>query len=165
MSADLEARRKALREARAVLVSACLAGESCRYDGRHAASSTVARALEGKEIVPLCPEAASGLGIPRPPVELSGGSGREVLRGAAQAKVKDTGHDVTAHFVHGARLAVEAAARFGITVAVLKEGSPSCGARAVWVDGALHPGEGVTAAALRQVGVTVLSDEELEDEA
>lgn len=160
---DVERRRKVLAEARVVLVSACLAGERCRYDARDAASRKLQRALVGKEVVPICPEAGAGLGIPRAAVELSGGGGGDVLAGRAAAKVKESGLDVSAAFTFGARLAVEAAKRFGATVAVLKERSPSCGSKAIWVDGGLRPGEGVTAAALRQAGVTVLSDEELED--
>lgn len=160
---DLEERRRKLREAKVVLVSACLVGQACRYDGRDQSSSRVARALLGKAVVPVCPEAGAGLGIPRPAVQLSGGSGREVLAGRASAKVKDGGRDVTEAFLLGARLAVEAARRFGATVAVLKERSPSCGSNVVWVDGALTPGEGVAAAALREAGLTVLSDDELED--
>lgn len=160
---DLPTRRRRLAEARVVLVSACLAGQRCRYDAKDAASLRIQRALEGKEVVPICPEAGAGLGIPRPPVELSGGDGGDVLAGRAVAKVKETGREVTSAFRLGAGLAVASARRFGATVAILKERSPSCGSRAIWVDGALRPGEGVTAAALREAGVTVLSDEELED--
>lgn len=156
-------RLEQLRSARVVLVSACLAGQACRYDGRDAASSRIARALQGKEVVPICPEAGAGLGIPRPAVQLCGGTGADVLGGRATAKVKGSGQDVTSYFTFGARLAVDAARRFGATVAILKERSPSCGSNAVWVDGALQEGEGVTAAALRAAGITVLSDEELED--
>ncbi|RYZ36111.1 MAG: DUF523 domain-containing protein [Myxococcaceae bacterium] len=61
-----------------VLVSACLLGEACRYDGRAQRSERVLAALEGKSVVPICPEAAAGMGIPRPPVDLSGGTGVDV---------------------------------------------------------------------------------------
>ena len=74
-----EERLAALREARVVLVSACLLGEACRYDGKSKGSSPVMRALEGKEVVPVCPETGSGLGVPRPAVELRGGTGEAVL--------------------------------------------------------------------------------------
>ncbi|MFZ5471606.1 MAG: DUF523 domain-containing protein [Myxococcota bacterium] len=144
-----------------VLVSACLLGERCRYDGRDAGSSAVAKALAGKEVVPLCPEAGAGLGTPRPPVELSGGEGSAVLEGRATARVKASGADRTEAFLYGARLALTAAKRFEATVAILKERSPSCGSRSVYVDGALAAGRGVTTAALESAGVIVLSDEEL----
>ncbi|MHB8875616.1 MAG: 2-thiouracil desulfurase family protein [Myxococcaceae bacterium] len=152
---------EALRRARTVLVSACLLGEPCRYDGQSCQSPAVLRALEGKEVVPICPEAGAGLGTPRPAVELCGGDGAAVLEGLARARVKESGEDRTAQFFQGATLATEAAAQHGATAALLKERSPSCGAHRVWVDGELIEGTGVTAAALRRAGVAVLSDEEL----
>ena len=75
--------------------------------------------------------------------------------------MKANGEDVTRAFFAGAEWACEAARTHGAKVAVLKERSPSCGARQVWVDGALVQGEGITCAALRNAGVTVLSDEEV----
>jgi uncharacterized protein YbbK (DUF523 family) len=155
-----EERLAALREARVVLVSACLVGEMCRYDGKSKHSSPVMRALEGKEVVPICPEAGAGLGIPRPSVDLSGGTGEAVLEGRARA-VDRTGKDRTAAFRHGAELALEAARRFDATVAVLKERSPSCGSQSTHVDGALVRGRGVAAALLHSAGIILLSDEEL----
>jgi uncharacterized protein YbbK (DUF523 family) len=156
-----EERLTALREARVVLVSACLLGEACRYDGKSKGSDPVARALEGKEVVPVCPETGAGLGIPRPAVELRGGTGEAVLAGRARAVVAATGEDRTEAFRYGAELALAAARRFGATVAVLKERSPSCGSQGTEVDGAVVRGRGVTAALLHSAGITVLSDEEL----
>ncbi|MFL5319431.1 MAG: DUF523 domain-containing protein [Myxococcaceae bacterium] len=157
----LEERREALRAAKVVLVSACLIGERCRYDGKDQLKDRVTMAIAGKEVVPVCPEAGAGLGIPRPPVQLSRGGGRDVLLGNAMALVKDSGKNVSSAFLAGAALAVSAAKRFGATVAILKERSPSCGSNKVWIDGALQDGEGVTASALRSAGLIVLSDEEL----
>ncbi|MDQ3265196.1 MAG: DUF523 domain-containing protein [Myxococcota bacterium] len=154
-------RTLALRSAPVVMVSACLLGESCRYDGKHQRSEKVLAALAGKAVVPVCPEAAAGLGIPRPAVELRGGDGEQVLAGDARARQRETGGDASAQFVAGAGFAVEAAARFGATVALLKERSPSCGSRQVWIDGQLRPGRGVAAAALETAGIPVVSDEEL----
>lgn len=153
--------RAALQSARVVIVSACLLGERCRYDGKDQLSDKVTLALAGKEVVPLCPEAAAGLGIPRPAVQLMRGDGQAVLFGNAAAVVKDSGRNVTEQFTLGAQLAVSAAKRYGATVAILKERSPSCGSTHVWIDGALAEGQGVTAAALRHAGLTVLSDEDL----
>lgn len=153
--------RAALEAASVVIVSACLLGERCRYDGKDQLSDKVTLALAGKEVVPVCPEAASGLGIPRPAVQLMRGDGQAVLLGNAAAVVKDTGRNVTDQFTLGAQIAVSAAKRFGATVAVLKARSPSCGSKQVWIDGALSAGQGVTAAALRHAGVMVISDEDL----
>jgi uncharacterized protein YbbK (DUF523 family) len=154
-------RLAALREARVVLVSACLLGEACRYDGKSKGSSRVLLALEDKEIVPVCPETGAGLGIPRPPVVLSGGTGEAVLAGQARAVELESGRDRTDAFRRGAELALEAARRFRATVAVLKERSPSCGSQGTHVDGVVVRGRGVTAALLHSAGLTVLSDEEL----
>lgn len=156
-----EERLAALREAPVVLVSACLLGEACRYDGKSKGADRVVRALEGKEVVPVCPETGSGLGIPRPAVELRGGTGEAVLAGRAQAVVAATGEDRTEEFRTGAELALEAVKRFGVKVAVLKERSPSCGTQGTHVNGQVVKGRGVTAALLHSAGVILLSDEEL----
>lgn len=156
-----EARREALRAAPTVLVSACLLGEACRYDGRSQRSERVLAALEGKAVIPICPEAAAGLGIPRPPVDLAGGTGADVWAGRARALTRETREDRTAAFQEGARLALDAARRFDATVALLKEKSPSCGSQRVYETGVLRPGEGITTALLRADGRTVVSDEDL----
>jgi len=153
-----------LRDAETVLVSACLLGHACRYDGRDNASPVLAASLAGKAVVPVCPEAGAGLGTPRPPVQLSGGDGGAVLDGLARVREVDGGVDRTAAFLEGAQLAVEAARAHGATVAVLKERSPSCGCRRVWRDGARVPGRGVAAEALARAGIQVVSDEAVSGE-
>ncbi|WP_255442170.1 DUF523 domain-containing protein [Corallococcus sp. Z5C101001] len=156
-----DARREALRAAPRVLVSACLLGEACRYDGRSQRSERVLAALDGKAVIPICPEAAAGMGIPRPPVDLSGGTGVDVWAGRARALTRETREDRTAAFQEGAHLALEAARRFDVTVALLKEKSPSCGSQRIYESGVLRPGEGITTALLRSDGRTVVSDEDL----
>lgn len=144
-----------------VLVSACLLGHACRHDGRNNGSPALLAALQGKAVVPICPEAGAGLGTPRPPVQLRGGDGDAVLDGLARAREVEGGVDRTEAFREGARLAVAAARAHGAAAAVLKERSPSCGCRQVWQDGARVAGRGVAAAALARAGVAVLSDEEV----
>ncbi|WP_342381120.1 DUF523 domain-containing protein [Myxococcus stipitatus] len=156
-----EERREALHQAPVVIVSACLLGEACRYDGRSQRSEKVLAALEGKAVVPVCPEVGSGLPIPRPPVDLCGGTGVDVWRGQAQALEREARVDRTEDFKRGARLALDAARGFGATVALLKEKSPSCGSQRVYESGVLRSGEGITTALLRSEGVTVVSDEDL----
>ncbi|MFJ8827596.1 DUF523 domain-containing protein [Streptomyces sp. NPDC102467] len=130
-----------------MLVSACLRGVPCRFDGRHRASPAVEEAVEGRGVVSFCPEVAGGLPTPRRPAELVGGDGHAVLDGTARV-VEDTGRDVTAEFVDGARRALEAARHRGCTEALLMPRSPSCG-RGVVYDGSsageLVAGDGVTA--------------------
>lgn len=141
----------------AILVSACLRGVPCRFDGQHKASAEIAEAVTGREVVSFCPEVAGGLATPRRPAELVGGDGNDVLDGTARV-VEDTGRDVTAEFVDGARRALAAARHRGCTEALLMPRSPSCG-RGVVYDGSfageLVPGDGVTAALLERNGITV----------
>lgn len=137
-----------------ILVSACLLGAPCRYDGRAKPSPEVIRLSERFDLVPVCPETAGGLPTPRTPSEIVGA---RVLNRA--------GEDVTAAFARGAASAVGTARRLGITRAVLKARSPSCGRGTVYdgtFSGALAPGDGVTAAALRAAGVTIYTENEVE---
>jgi uncharacterized protein YbbK (DUF523 family) len=144
------------------LVSACLLGHACRYDGAAAKESAQAalRVLEDRPRVPVCPEVAGGLPTPRTPAQLDGGDGEAVLDGRARV-VDDDGVDVTEAFLRGAERAVAAARAHGATAACLKAHSPSCGAGQTHDKSGLIAGDGVTAAALRRAGLRVLSDEAL----
>jgi len=150
-----------LAEQEVVLVSACLLGAACRYDGTSKAAPALRALLAGKAVVPVCPEAAAGLGTPRPATQLMGGDGRAVWAGRASAHTVEGGDERTGAFRKGAETAAAAAAAFGAKLAVLKQRSPSCGSRQVWIDGRLAEGEGITTALLRARGVTVLGEEDL----
>lgn len=148
------------------LISACLLGRAVRYDGGHKrlADPRIARWHRAGLLVPLCPEIAGGLPTPRPPAELTG-PGAEALDGRAQ--VRDAaGADVTAAFLAGAEAAVALARAHRITLALLIDGSPSCGATTIY-DGSFTgrriPGQGVTAAALSRAGVAVYTPAEIDD--
>jgi uncharacterized protein YbbK (DUF523 family) len=149
-----------------ILVSACLLGENVRYHGGDARLShpTLDRWLAEGRIVRICPEVDGGLPAPRPPSEIQGGDGAAVLRAVAFVRT-GSGSDVTASFLRGAAQAVEVAREHGARVAVLKDGSPSCGSTQTY-DGTFTghrvSGGGVTAAALREAGVRVFSERELE---
>ena len=152
-----------------VLVSACLLGEKVRYNGADAASGS--RILKGwlaeDRVVPFCPEVAGGLGVPRPAAEIRGEGGRSVLDGTGQVVTRN-GEDVTDAFLRGADLALEAAVTSGARVAILKDGSPSCGTGFVydgWFSGRRQPGLGVTAALLEHHGIRVFSESRLEEAA
>jgi len=152
-----------------VLVSACLLGEKVRYNGADAASgSAILRGwLAEDRVLPFCPEVAGGLGVPRPPAEIQGASGLDVLEGTARVRTR-AGEDVTPAFLRGAEGALEAAAAGGARLAVLKEGSPSCGSGFVYdgtFSGARREGRGVTAALLERHGIRVFSDLRIEDAA
>ena len=150
-----------------VLVSACLAGRACRFDGTGAYQDEVAALIAEGRAVLVCPEVDGGLGTPRPAAEIEGGDGDDVLGGRARVVTGD-GLDVTEAYVRGAERALAAARKAGARSAVLKARSPSCGSGAIY-DGTfsrtLEPGDGVTAALLRREGIEVVSDEEVRDRA
>lgn len=139
------------------LVSSCLAGVPCRYDGNARPNPEMVRAVQEGRAIPACAEELGGLPTPRPPAELVGGDGADVLRGTA-AVVTDAGEDVTEAFVAGARRVVDIAIDTGVTEAVLQAQSPSCGCGIVYNgshSGALVEGDGVLAALLKQRGIRV----------
>ncbi|WP_313067819.1 DUF523 domain-containing protein [Achromobacter animicus] len=144
-------------------MSSCLLGNPVRYDGRGVphGNAILARWREEGRVVAVCPEVAGGMPIPRPPAEIDPGeNAASVLAGRARV-VAVTGDDVTAPFVRGAHEALAAAQARGIRMAVLKEGSPSCGSSYVYdghFAGRRQPGMGVTAQLLRGAGVHVFSE-------
>ena len=144
------------------LVSTCLLGICTRYDGGCCPVPRLIQLAARGLAVPVCPEVAGGLPIPRPPAEILGGDGQAVLDGQARVLTID-GYDVTEAFLAGARQTLEMAQRLGIRQAVLKDDSPSCGCRRIY-DGTfsdhLVSGQGVTAALLQRNGITVLSEED-----
>lgn len=148
------------RKERVWIVSACLVGERCRYDGDTANERARGSldVLAGDAVVPVCPEVAGGLPTPRTPAHLHGGDGADVLAGDARV-VDDEGRDVTAAYLRGAEIALEAARAHGATHACLKARSPSCGCGSIYREHGLADGDGVTAAALKRAGLTVLTDE------
>ena len=150
-----------------VLVSSCLLGFPARYNGGQVACEhPVLRGWQAEgRIVVFCPEVAGGLPTPRPPAEVAAGKGGWVGL-AGEARVIDkTGEDVTEPFVRGARLAQDLARTRQIRIAILKEGSPSCGSSYSY-DGSFKsvrlPLPGVTTAALEEAGVRVFSEHQLD---
>ncbi|WP_310551282.1 DUF523 domain-containing protein [Paenibacillus glufosinatiresistens] len=144
------------------MISACLAGEECRYDGRHGRIDTIARLVREGKAIQVCPEVLGGLSTPREPAEIIGGTGEDVLAGRARV-MNRAGEDVTEAFIQGAKQTLEQARRMGITKALLKQNSPSCGSKRIYdgqFAGVRVPGEGVTVALLRQAGIKVYSEDE-----
>jgi len=139
-----------------VLVSACLLGRECRYDGSQNRDRALERELEagGMRAVPFCPEEHGGLGTPRPPAWIERESAAAVLDGRDRV-VTDAGVDVTKEFVRGAEGALAACRAHGIALAFLKERSPSCGTCHTHVGRMLATGPGVTTELLRRNGVEV----------
>ena len=142
-------------KARRIMVSACLMGLCCRYDGAGKECPAVAALAEsGAALVPVCPEQLGGLPTPRTPAEIQK-NGRVVTA---------DGRDVTEQYLRGAREAARLAAKLGCGEAVLKARSPSCGGGEVYdgtFSGTLTKGWGFAARALRDAGVLVMTEEDL----
>jgi uncharacterized protein YbbK (DUF523 family) len=143
-------------ETEPVLVSACLLGCACRYDGRHNRDGELERRLaaQGLRAVGFCPEEHGGLGTPRPAAWIEASGAAAVLDGRERV-LTDAGADVTEQFIRGAQGALDACKLHGITRAFLKERSPSCGVRNTHAGGRLVEGPGVTAELLRRNGIAV----------
>lgn len=138
-----------------LLVSACLLGCRCRYDGASKSHPAVEALAARHELVPVCPEQLGGLSTPRPPAERQG-----------DRVVTESGTDVTEQYRRGAAEAARLCALLGCQAAVLKERSPSCGKGQVY-DGTfsrtLTGGDGVTAAVLAEMGVPVFGESQVEE--
>jgi len=142
-----------------VIISACLAGVQCRYDGS-ARPDPKLRALiaSGAAHLLVCPECMAGLPIPRESFEIVGGSGGDVLEGRARVLSK-SGADGTAQFVRGAEQVLAMARKAGAKKAYLKSKSPSCGVGRIYdgsFSGRLAPGNGVLAELLQKNGIQVI---------
>lgn len=137
-----------------VLVSACLAGVPCRYDGSAFPCPAVVLLVEQGRAVPVCPEQLGGLPTPRAPMELR--------NGRVMAK---SGADCTDAFSSGARQGLDLARLHGCVRAILKSRSPSCGSGLVYdgtFSGCLVPGDGVFAALLKEHGIVVTTEVEIQ---
>jgi uncharacterized protein YbbK (DUF523 family) len=150
-----------------VLVSACLLGRPVRYDGsaKSATHPALAQWAADGRLVALCPELAAGFAAPRPAAEIvERRDGSDVLAGRAVVR-EATGGDVTSAYVRGARAALALAREAGCRFALLTDGSPSCGSRFIYdgsFSGQTHDGVGVTAALLRENGVEVFAETEID---
>ena len=146
------------------LISACLLGIKCTWDGTDKYRNEMAIELLRDEIlIPVCPEQLGGLKTPRLPQEIQGGTGEDVLDG--KCKVKNiSGEDVTQEFVRGAREILRIAKLFQVSQFIGKSRSPSCGCEQIYDGTFSHKsvnGDGVTTALLKRNGVKVISEEEL----
>jgi uncharacterized protein YbbK (DUF523 family) len=143
-----------------ILVSACLLGQNCRYDGRNNLCPLLSKFPQDR-LLPICPEELGGLATPRRPVELVPGNHEGVCKA-----IDCEGKDVTREFLAGAGKVCQLARETGAKAAILKERSPSCGTRLVY-DGTFKrrtiPGQGLTARALAAAGIRIVSDEDLSE--
>ena len=137
-----------------ILVSACLLGLRCRYDGASKPHPGVIALAERHELIPVCPEQLGGLPTPRSPAERQG------------AFVRTREKDVTEQYRRGAEQALKLARLFGCEAAILKERSPSCGSGEVY-DGTfsrtLTAGDGVTAELFKAAGIKIYGESLIEE--
>ena len=138
-----------------VLISACLLGVRCRYDGQSKKYDGVERLVGKYNLIPVCPEIMGGLQTPRAPAERVG-----------DRVVCDDGCDVTAQYQRGAQEVLRLARLFSCSLAILKANSPSCGSKRVY-DGTfsrnLVDGMGVTAQLLSENNIRVIDETEIFD--
>ena len=153
-----------IHRAAPLLISACLMGIACRYDGASRDNPNVRDFLNRHQLlpVPICPEQLGGLPTPRTPCQFCGGNGADLWQGTATL-VNGNGCDLTPFFQRGAREALKIAQLCGCKAALLKERSPSCGVQAVHCEGKLRAGAGVTTVLLRKAGLYVFSEEEFSE--
>ncbi len=145
------------------LVSACLLGRNCRYDGGHKRNEAIVALAKRQKLIPVCPEELGGLPIPRPPSEISDGDGADVLAGKARV-VSKLGEDVTPCFLSGANEVLKIAQAHNVKKAILKTRSPSCGCGEIYdgtFSGKTRAGDGVTTALLKLHGVEVVGEGDL----
>ena len=146
-----------------ILVSACLLGHNVKYNGGNNANELLQKYNARGRFVAVCPECFAMLPVPRPPMEIQGGSGKKLLAGKTKA-VDKNGMDTTAYLLTGARKLLKIAESYHAHVAILKDGSPSCGVHYTYdgtCSGHKTKGSGATTALLQQHGLTVYSEKDI----
>lgn len=135
-----------------IIVSACLLGKRCKYNGGDNYRQEVVDFCRGKEVIPVCPEIEAGMPCPRPPVEIVGG------------KVTDChGKDVDEKYRKGVEKVLEEIGDTPVALAVLKSRSPTCGVHEIYdgtFTGRKIKGSGILAEALRNKGIPVIDEED-----
>ena len=138
-----------------ILVSGCLIGKNCKYNGGNNRNADVIAYLKNREYMVICPEVMGGLGIPHPPAEILG-----------DRVIDCHGNDVTSAFQKGAECVLQIAIKQNADLCILKESSPSCGVHTVY-DGTFSKrkvdGMGITAKRLYQEGFLIISEKDLKN--
>lgn len=144
------------------IISACLIGKNCSYNGTSNYNLKIKELFDSGLAIAVCPEELGGLKIPRPPCEIFGGSGEDVLKGRAYVFNKE-GRDVTINVIKGSKEFLSIAEESGVKKAILKSRSPCCGKGKIY-DGTfankLRNGNGITTALLLKKNIEVITDEE-----
>lgn len=136
-----------------ILVSACLTGLDCKYNGKNNLNKKVEHLLDKYTVIPVCPEQLGGLCTPRPPAEIKGNK-----------VINKNGEDVTAEFKRGAEKTLEIAKKYNCSLAIFKSNSPSCGCGTVYdgtFSGTLVLGDGICTKLLKENGIRVMTEIDL----
>ena len=147
-----------------ILVSSCLIGKKCSYDGEARTSDEVVKLCDRYSATDVCPEIESGLGSPRERHEIKGGSGEDVLSRKARV-ISSKNEDRTEDFLRGAEATLKKAQENGVSIAIMKSKSPSCGKYKVYngeFNGTLCDGPGVATALLMRSRIKVFTEKEIE---
>ena len=136
-----------------IMVSACLLGENCKYNGGNNLNEKVLNYINGHEVIPVCPEVLGGLPIPRVPAE--------IVNGVVTTK---DGRNVDVEFRKGAEIALEMAKKEQVDLVILQSRSPSCGVKQIYdgtFSGTRIDGQGVFARLLKENGFKMIEFEDL----
>ena len=145
------------------LISACLLGVKCRWNGEDNKNDRAIELLKKETVIPVCPEQLGGLSTPRPRQEILGGTGKEVLEKKAEV-ITEEEEDVTAKFIKGAEETLKMARLYGAKEFIGKSLSPSCSCSKIYDgthSGKVMDGRGVTAELLLKNGIKLRRDEDL----
>lgn len=137
-----------------ILISACLIGDNVKYNGGNNLTPKLDALLEKYELIPFCPEVEGGLSTPRSPAERVG-----------DRVINQDGEDVTEQYLRGAELAFNICLFLKIKKVILKEKSPSCSSKVIYDGSFSHkeiPGMGITAEYLKEKGIEVFSEEDID---
>jgi uncharacterized protein YbbK (DUF523 family) len=146
------------------IVSACLSGVNCRWNGKNSINEKIKKMVENGKAIAFCPEVLGGLPIPRKSCGIYGGFGEDVLNNKATVRTVKDGDDVTKQFLKGAEEFLKIAKSKNIRTAILRTPSPSCGCGKTWqLDESfvnhVVPSDGVTTALLKKNGIKVYTEE------
>lgn len=143
-----------------ILVSACLAGYNCRYDGENCRNSKIAELVKNHNAIPVCPEVLGGLLTPRNPMEI-------VINDNKNISVLDNkGNDLTEQMLKGAYECLKIAKLNKVSYAILKSNSPSCGYGQIYngtFTGILKEGNGITSQLLKDNGIEIYNEKNFEE--
>ncbi|QXM06336.1 DUF523 domain-containing protein [Crassaminicella indica] len=149
-----------------ILISACLAGVDCKYNGKNNEVEEIINLVKEKKAILVCPEQLGGLSTPRVPCEIVGGDGEDVLNNQAKV-INKNGEDQTAYFLKGAQEALKIVKLYDIKTAILKAKSPSCGSGIIYdggFSGKKKNGYGVTAALFKKEGIKLFDEESFKNQ-